>query len=70
MVYLTMLSRANITVSAYGILSLGHYLNVVRFVCVGQMLKDRWYLKLPGGGGVKHEANNLALYNDMYKQTQ
>jgi hypothetical protein len=35
MIYLTMLSRANIIESAYGILPLGHYLNVVReFVCV------------------------------------
>jgi hypothetical protein len=35
MVYLTMLSRANITESVYGILPLGRYLNVVRgFVCV------------------------------------
>jgi hypothetical protein len=27
----------------------------------GQMLRDRWSLTLPGGGGVKHDANNLPL---------
>jgi hypothetical protein len=38
MVYLTMLSRANITESAYGILPLGYYLNMVRgFVCSGHL---------------------------------
>jgi hypothetical protein len=39
MVYLTMLSRANITESAYGILPLGRYLNVVRgfVLCSGHL---------------------------------
>jgi hypothetical protein len=38
MVYLTMLSRSNITGSAYGILPLGHCPNVVRgFVCSGHL---------------------------------
>jgi hypothetical protein len=48
MVCLTMLSRANITESAYGILPLGHYLNVVRdegvCVCSGH-LESSWQVK-------------------------
>jgi hypothetical protein len=71
-----MLSRENITESVYGILPLGHYLNVCVVVTWRAMLladspkPDRPNVKgeiLPhfARGGVKHEGNNLALSNNI-----
>jgi hypothetical protein len=56
MVYLTMLSRAYITQSAYGVLPLGHYLNVCILVTWRAMLLC-WVHKLLTGSPKPDRSN-------------